>query len=829
MEKIVIRGAREHNLKAIDVEIPRNRLVVFTGVSGSGKSSLAFDTLYAEGQRRYVESLSAYARQFLGQLEKPLYESIEGLSPAIAIEQKSVSHNPRSTVGTVTEIADFLRVLFARAGEPHCPECGRPVGQQSAQQMVDRILELGHGTRLMITAPLIANRKGSHADLIEDIRRKGYVRARINGRVTKLDGNVELDEKRRHDIAIVVDRLVLREGIERRLTDSVETALREASGVLSVLPEGGGEEVLMSEHNACVYCGISMPELSPQLFSFNSPLGMCPQCSGLGFEMRVDPELVVPRPALSIKDGAVSPWGEPRGGRLVVARALAEEFGFNLGAPWKCLGADARDAILHGTGSRRIEMHWRGDQGSGTWEGSFEGVIPRLERLYHTTGSEAMRKQYEKYFRRIRCSGCDGTRLRKESRAVLLGGSGIDLVTSMTVEAAHEFFDGLILDEVRTQIGGELIKEISARLGFLIDVGLHYITLDRSAGTLAGGEAQRIRLASQIGSGLTGVLYVLDEPTIGLHRRDNDRLIGTLERLRDLGNTVLVVEHDRETIERADHVIDFGPGAGVEGGRIVAEGRPDDIRASADSITGRYLSGQEAIHRVRSPRGTGRTKGGSLELRGAALHNLKDVTLKLPLGNFVCVTGVSGSGKSSLITETLYPAVSNALGIRLLDSGPFTAIKGIRQVDKVINISQDPIGRTPRSNPATYTKAFDHIRRLFSELPNARLRGYKPGRFSFNVRGGRCEDCRGAGVKRIEMHFLADVFVECQTCHGRRFNKETLQVRFHDLSIAEILDLTVRQAMGHFERIPGIYRILRVLDQVGLGYIHLGQPAPTLS
>lgn len=827
MEDIVVRGAREHNLKNIDVTIPRNRLVVVTGVSGSGKSSFAFDTLYAEGQRRYVESLSAYARQFLGQLEKPLYESIEGLSPAISIEQKTVSHNPRSTVGTVTEISDYLRVLYARVGEPHCHSCGRKVSRQSAQQIVERIASLPEGMRILIASPLVRGRKGAWTELLSDLRRKGYVRVLVDGEVRSLDEDIRLQEKRKHDLMVVVDRIAVHAGMESRLTDSVETALREGSGAMAVVDAESGEQTFFSEQNACHYCGISFPEMSVQLFSFNNPAGMCQTCSGLGYVMKVDPDLVVPRPALSIKDGAVAPWGEPRGWTATLSTALAAAYGFSLGTPWKRLTAEQQSAVLQGTEGRRvIRFDWSGESGKGSWEGPWEGVIPRLERLYMTTSSEGSRSNYERFFRRTTCSSCDGTRLRPEARSVLVGGRGIHELSSMTVSSASDFFRSLELGAYREKIAGELLKELRGRLGFLMNVGLHYLTLDRSAPTLSGGEAQRIRLASQIGSGLTGVLYVLDEPTIGLHQRDNEKLIGTLEDLRDLGNTVLVVEHDRDTITRADHVVDFGPGAGVEGGEVVSEGTPAFLMADPASLTGRYLSGAERIHRTRGAR---RKPAGRLTLAGARQNNLKDVTVSFPLGRFICVTGVSGSGKSSLVTQTLYPALSQLCGGSPEPAGPHRGIIGHEAVDKVINISQDPIGRTPRSNPATYTKVFDSIRTVFAELPAARMRGYTAGRFSFNVHGGRCEDCQGAGVKRIEMHFLPDVFVECSTCRGRRFNSETLRVKFREHDIAQVLDLTVKQAMELFERLPAVSRVLKVMDDVGLGYIKLGQPATTLS
>jgi excinuclease ABC subunit A len=826
MDCIRIRGAGEHNLREIDLDLPRERLLVLTGVSGSGKSSLAFDTLYAEGQRRYVESLSAYARQFLGQMDKPRYESIEGLSPAISIEQKSVSHNPRSTVGTVTEISDYLRVLYARVGLPHCPQCGREVTSQSAQEMVERVLDMEDGTRLLVTAPLVRNRKGTFADLFERLRRKGYVRALVDGETVELDSSPRLKKTRKHDIYLVVDRVVIRDGVDSRLTGSMETALKESGGIVAVIDHDSGESFLMSEERACAYCGIGMPELSPQLFSFNSPLGMCPKCSGLGYEMRVDPELVIPRPSLSIKDGAVAPWGEPSGWTRNTARSLSSEYGFSLGAPWKTLPEDARRKILYGSGGKKISFSWRGRSGSGSYEKTWEGVIPRLERLYRQTNSQDSRRFYERFFRQDTCSECGGTRLRPEARGVTVDGTGIHEITSMTVSRARRFFDEMQLDSYRERIASELRKEIAARLGFLMDVGLHYLTLDRAAPTLSGGEAQRIRLASQIGSGLTGVLYVLDEPTIGLHHRDNRRLISTLENLRDLGNTVLVVEHDREVIESADHVVDFGPGAGIHGGEIVTTGTPAEIAEHPDSLTGRYLSGRSEILRMRKP---STLEEGRVTMLGAGLHNLKGVDLHVPLGKLVCVTGVSGSGKSSLISQTLYPALKSVLGGGSARPGPHRGLVGAELIDKVINISQDPIGRTPRSNPATYTKVFDHIRKLFAQLPQSKVRGYKPGRFSFNVKGGRCEDCRGAGVKRIEMHFLADVYVECQTCHGRRFNDETLKIKYRGLNISEVLGLTVEQALEHFERVPAVYSTLKVMRDVGLGYIHLGQQATTLS
>jgi len=826
---IRVRGARVHNLNSVSVDIPRNRLVVLSGVSGSGKSSFAFDTLYAEGQRRYIESLSAYARQFLGQMDKPDYDSIEGLSPAIAIEQKTVSHNPRSTVGTVTEIADYLRVLFARVGEPHCPTCGRPVSSQTVQQMTDRILKMPQGTRIMVAAPVILNRKGARADLITDIRKKGFVRVILDGVVTQIDDLRQLDPKKRHSLHIVVDRIQVGPGIESRLADSVETAVKEGEGILAVIDADTGEETLMSEKSACVICGISMPEPDPPRSSVSTTRWACAGAArGWVFRSGSTPTSVVPRPALSVRDGAVAPWGIPHGWVSAALKSLAREFEFNVGTPWKRLSQETRNLVLYGSGDKPVRFDWQGSSSQGSWTGPFEGVIPRLERLQRSTSSEGMREQYEKYFRRYTCEDCGGTRLRPESRAVLFCGVSMAQVSSMTVGEADAFFNSLDLEPSKAIIATGLLKEISARLGFLRDVGLHYLALDRPAPTLAGGEAQRIRLASQIGSGLTGVLYVLDEPTVGLHPRDTSRLVTTLFHLRDLENTVLVVEHDPETLLKADHILDFGPGAGTSGGNLIAQGTPREIMDNPASLTGDYLSGRKTIVRLASPR---KHSHGTLKIRGASLHNLKSVDLSIPLGKMVCITGVSGSGKSSLITQTLYPAVASALGTgpASLRPGPFTEMTGIEKVDKVICISQDPIGRTPRSNPATYTKTFDSIRNLFAELPESKVRGYKPGRFSFNVKGGRCEDCGGAGVKRIEMHFLPDVYVECDTCHGLRFNRETLRVKFRNYSISDVLNLTVDDAMTLFERIPQVSSTIKVLSDVGLGYIRLGQPATTLS
>ena len=826
-DKITVKGAREHNLKGVSVELPKNSLVVCTGVSGSGKSSFAFDTLYAEGQRRYIESLSSYARQFLGQMDKPDFDSIDGLSPAISIEQKTVSHNPRSTVGTVTEIADYLRVLYARAGVPHCPTCNRKVTTQTSQQMADAIMGMAENTRIMITAPVLTNRKGAHEELLSDIREKGFVRILLNDELTDLDQINELNKKKRNSISVVVDRIIVKPGIESRLNDSVETATKIGNGIIAVIDSETGNKTMMSEHNACLHCGISLPDLSPQLFSFNNPLGMCPRCSGLGYILKVDPDLIVPKPSLSLQSGAVVPWGIPQGWVAASLRTMCLEMNFNLHTPWNRLPEEIQSMILHGSGKKEFDVNWKTTHSSGSWSGPFEGVVNRIERLYHQTGSDDMRKYYEKFFRKYTCDDCAGSRIRSEARAVLIGGRGIHEISDNTVGDTLEFLKKVKLTNYQRAIAEGLLKEILARLTFLTNVGLHYLTLNRSAPSLSGGEAQRIRLASQIGSGLTGVLYVLDEPTVGLHPRDNARLVKTLEHLRDIGNSVVVVEHDTDTLLKADHIIDFGPGAGSHGGKVITQGTPEEIMAHPDSITGAYLSGRKSIVRLGEPR---TKKTPILSLNGATLHNLKSVDLQIPLGRLVSVTGVSGSGKSSLVGQTLYPAISRLIGgAASLKPGPYKSIDGIRHIDKIINITQDPIGRTPRSNPATYTKVFDNMRNLFAEMPESRIRGYKPGRFSFNVKGGRCEDCKGAGVKRIEMHFLPDVFIECETCQGLRFNKETLKIKFREHNISDILNMTIENAMVLFERIPTVYSTLKVMNEVGLGYIQLGQRAPTLS
>ena len=820
-DMIHVRGARVHNLKNIDVRIPRNKLVVFTGPSGSGKSSLAFDTIYAEGQRRYLESLSSYARQFLQSFDKPDVDHITGLSPAIAIEQKTASHNPRSTVGTVTEIYDYLRVLFARVGQQHCHHCGEPVGRQTVDEMVDNIARLPDGTRLYLLAPVVEGRKGEYKDVFSAARVAGFARVRVNGEIINLTEEIKLDKKRKHTIEIVVDRLVLSEDVLGRLTEGVELALKESGGVLRVLNADSGEERLYSEKLACVPCGISFEDLAPQAFSFNSPQGACQVCDGLGTNLEVDVDLLIPDRDLSVREGAIKMWGflsnhqdyfEP------YLNGFLEQFGVDVDKPLSRFDDKALDGLLHG--------------GVFSWKGrrrEFEGIANNIKRLYHQTQSEGARRWYAQFFSDKPCPACDGARLKPESLAVRLGGEGIHELTQLDIAAAEQWFKQLPgqLDKTEKQIASELLKEITERLMFLSNVGLGYLTLARSAPTLSGGESQRIRLASQIGSGLTGVLYVLDEPSIGLHQRDNRKLIATLESLRDLGNTVVVVEHDEETMRRADDVVDFGPHAGLHGGEVVDQGTAAQIARRGKTITGKYLAGKAAIE---IPQIRRRGNGNAIEIIGAQANNLQNVSVSLPLGCFICVTGVSGSGKSSLINETLYKATANLVGRRVRQTGRFKEIRGLGDhVDKVIQISQKPIGRTPRSNPVTYTSVWDEIRRLFTELPESRVRGYKPGRFSFNVRGGRCEACQGDGVKKIEMHFLSDVFVECDVCQGRRFNRETLTVEYKGKNIHDVLEMTVEEAHGHFVNIPKIVKSLSTLMDVGLDYIKLGQSAPTLS
>ncbi len=839
-DKIVVRGAREHNLKGIDLEIPRRKLVVITGLSGSGKSSLAFDTIYAEGQRRYVESLSAYARQFLEQMQKPRVESIEGLSPAIAIEQRKAGSNPRSTVGTVTEIYDYLRLLYGRVGTPHCHFCGKEISRQTVQEIVDRVLGFPAGMKFQVLAPLVRGRKGEHREILERLGRQGYVRARIDGKVYPLDQPPKLDRNRKHDIEAVVDRLTAGEGIRERLTDSVETALK-LGGDLVVIAAGEPEkrDIVFSGRYACAECGVNFAELSPRMFSFNSPYGACPACSGLGTAMEVDPGLVIPDRDKSIAEGAIAPWASPITTRRhrwkgAAARyyhsqlaAVAAEYGFDLDTPFNRLTAPQREAVLYGTGARPIRMRWERSGRVEYRNKPFEGVISNLNRRYRQTDSVYVREEiFNKYITVRPCPECGGTRLRPESRAVTVAGSPIMEATAFSVREALAFFRGLKLPGEKAEIAREILKEIRERLTFLENVGLGYLTLDRASGTLAGGEAQRIRLATQIGSGLVGVLYVLDEPSIGLHQRDNDRLIGTLKRLRDLGNTIIVVEHDEATIRAADYIIDLGPGAGEAGGELVAAGGLEDILAADCSLSGKYLSGELEISTPAERKPPGRE---FLTVEGAREHNLKNLKVKIPLGLFCCVTGVSGSGKSTLVEETLGRALKRLFHRSREAPGRHRRLRGTEHLDKVIDIDQSPIGRTPRSNPATYTNLFGPIRELFARLPLARIRGYRPGRFSFNVRGGRCESCRGDGIIRIEMHFLPDVYVRCQVCRGRRYNRETLEVLYKDRNIAQVLDFSVEAALEFFANIPRIRNKLRTLADVGLGYLKLGQPATTLS
>ncbi|OPX03109.1 MULTISPECIES: excinuclease ABC subunit UvrA [Geobacillus] len=827
MDKIIVKGARAHNLKNIDVEIPRGKLVVLTGLSGSGKSSLAFDTIYAEGQRRYVESLSAYARQFLGQMEKPDVDAIEGLSPAISIDQKTTSRNPRSTVGTVTEIYDYLRLLFARIGRPFCPTHGIEIQSQTIEQMVDRLLSYPERTKMQILAPIVSGRKGTHAKTLEDIRKQGYVRVRIDGEMRELTEDIELEKNKKHSIDVVVDRIIIKDGIAARLADSLETALKLADGkvVVDVIGEG---ELLFSEKHACPYCGFSIGELEPRLFSFNSPFGACPDCDGLGAKLEVDPDLVIPNDELTLKEHAIAPW-EPQSSQYYpqLLEAVCRHYGIPMDVPVRDLPKEQLDKILYGSGGEPIYFRYTNDFGQVREQYiAFEGVIPNVERRYRETSSDYIREQMEKYMAEQPCPTCQGHRLKKESLAVLVGGKHIGEVAAMSVTEALAFFDGLELTEKEAQIARLILREIRDRLGFLQNVGLDYLTLSRSAGTLSGGEAQRIRLATQIGSRLTGVLYVLDEPSIGLHQRDNDRLIATLKSMRDLGNTLIVVEHDEDTMLAADYLIDIGPGAGIHGGEVVAAGTPEEVMNDPNSLTGQYLSGKKFIP---IPAERRRPDGRWLEVVGAREHNLKNVSVKIPLGTFVAVTGVSGSGKSTLVNEVLYKALAQKLHRAKAKPGEHRDIRGLEHLDKVIDIDQSPIGRTPRSNPATYTGVFDDIREVFAATNEAKVRGYKKGRFSFNVKGGRCEACHGDGIIKIEMHFLPDVYVPCEVCHGKRYNRETLEVTYKGKNIAEVLDMTVEDALDFFASIPKIKRKLETLYDVGLGYMKLGQPATTLS
>jgi excinuclease ABC subunit A len=838
-ERIVISGAREHNLKDIDVELPRDALIVITGLSGSGKSSLAFDTIYAEGQRRYVESLSAYARQFLGLMEKPDVDSIEGLSPAISIDQKTTSRNPRSTVGTVTEIYDYLRLLWARIGTPHCPECGEEITGQTQEQIVDRLMTLEDGTKFMVMAPIVRGRKGEYGKLLEQMRLEGYSRAQIDGELRRLDEEIELDKKYKHDISIVVDRLVMKSELRRRLSESVEAASGLAAGLVEVeIVEGkgaGGSKdaeypggiMLFSEQFACLNCGTSIPELEPRIFSFNSPHGACDRCHGLGFQRVIDPELVVPDPTLSLAEGALQPWnrGISAYWRRLIA-SVAEEYGVDVDKPWSKLSQSEREIFLYGTGDERHHVSYTNRFGRRrSYKVRFEGIVNNLQRRYEETDSESNRERIEGYMAEQPCPACKGARLRPESLAVKVGGLSIAEYSDLSAHAAAAWIRELEMTDTERAIARLIVREITERLSFLENVGIGYLSLARSARTLSGGEAQRIRLATQIGSHLVGVMYVLDEPSIGLHQRDNEKLIATLDRLRDLGNTVIVVEHDEGTMLAADHLVDLGPGAGEHGGHVIAAGTPKQVAKDPSSLTGQYLSGKKQIE-VPAER---RKSTGELLVRGAREHNLKDVDVEIPLGVFCCVTGVSGSGKSTLVNETLHHAVANRLHQAKLRPGAHEGIDGLDQIDKIINIDQSPIGRTPRSNPATYTGVFDHIRQLFTQTQEARARGYKPGRFSFNVKGGRCEVCKGDGQIKIEMHFLPDVYVPCEQCHGKRYNRETLEVRFKGKNIADVLEMSVEEAVEFFENVPKIARRLRTLNDVGLGYIRLGQPATTLS
>ena len=828
MERYIkIRGARAHNLKNINVDIPRDKLVVITGLSGSGKSSLAFDTIYAEGQRRYVESLSSYARQFLGQMDKPDVDQIDGLSPAISIDQKTTSHNPRSTVGTVTEIYDYLRLLFARVGHPHCPKCGKPITQQSVDQMIDQIRALPERTKLLIMAQVVRGKKGEHKKILAHIRHEGYVRVRIDGEVMDIGEDIQLEKNKKHTIEVVIDRLVVREGMESRLADSLETALKLGEGIAYVQIVGG-ELLMFSENFACVDCGISLPEITPRMFSFNNPYGACPVCTGLGSHMEFDEELVVPDASLSVGGGVFAPLSKNlHSYAMCVMKAILENRGYSLETPWQELDKKTKQALLYGSGEERFHFRYTNMFGEDKeYFVPFEGVMPLLARRYHETDSDEMRESYENYMTEIPCKACHGARLKPETLAVTVGGKNIDEVTRMTIREADAFFTQLTLTPREAKIARQILKEIHARLNFLLDVGLDYLTLSRSAGTLSGGEAQRIRLATQIGSGLQGVLYVLDEPSIGLHQRDNNRLLATLKHLRDLGNTLIVVEHDEDTMYAADHIIDIGPGAGANGGRVVAEGTAEEIKENPDSITGAYLARRKFIPVPAKRRpGTGKF----IEVVGAAENNLKNLTVKFPLGTLTLVTGVSGSGKSTLVNEILYKGIASRIYHVKGKPGKHKKIKGLENIDKIIDIDQQPIGRTPRSNPATYTGVFDAIRDLFSQTSEARMRGYKAGRFSFNVKGGRCEACKGDGILKIEMHFLPDVYVPCEVCKGARYNRETLEVRYKGKNISEVLDMTIDEAVDFFANVPRIARKLKIIQDVGLGYIKLGQPATTLS
>lgn len=827
-DEIVIRGAREHNLKNVNLTIPRDKLIVFTGLSGSGKSSLAFDTIYAEGQRRYVESLSSYARQFLGQMEKPDVDTIEGLSPAISIDQKSTNNNPRSTVGTVTEIHDYLRLLYARIGIPHCPKCGRVIRRQTVDEVVEQVMAFGEGARVQIIAPAVRGRKGEHVKLLEQIQKDGYVRVKVDGEIYDIADVPKLDKKLKHTIDVIVDRIVVRAGAESRLAGSLETAFAFGAGLAKV--EHNGEEQLFSENYACPDCGVSIGELTPRMFSFNNPYGACPTCSGLGALMKIDPALIVPNEELSLRQGAINVTGWQSSNTASIAgmylAALGDKYGFDMDTPFNKLSEQARHAILYGTGNERIHIEYRREFGEGSYDSPFEGVIPNLERRYKETQSDYMKHEIEEYMANIPCPDCKGKRLKSESLAVTVGGMNIAQLSDMTVRHAREKLSALTLNKTEEMIAGRILKEIDSRLGFLISVGLDYLTLSRAAGTLSGGEAQRIRLATQIGSSLVGVLYILDEPSIGLHQRDNAKLIDTLKGMRDIGNTLIVVEHDEETMLNADYIVDIGPGPGEHGGEVVFAGTPEEIMTDEKSITGKYLSGREYIAVPAKRRETGENW---LQIRGARANNLKNVNVDIPLGVFTCVTGVSGSGKSSLVNEVLKKTLLRDLNRARTRPGEHDEILGIDKLDKIIDIDQSPIGRTPRSNPATYTGLFDLIRDVFAQTPDAKMRGYTNGRFSFNVKGGRCEACRGDGILKIEMHFLPDIYVPCEVCGGKRYNRETLEVKYKGKTIADVLDMTVEEALKFFAPLPKLARKLQTLYDVGLGYIRLGQSSTTLS
>lgn len=829
--EIVIMGAREHNLKNIDLTIPRDKLVVFTGVSGSGKSSLAFDTLYAEGQRRYVESLSSYARQFLGQMEKPDVDQIDGLSPAISIDQKTTSHNPRSTVGTVTEIYDYLRLLYARIGVPHCPKCGKEIKKQTIDQIVDRVLELPERTKIQLLAPVVRGRKGEHVKLLEDAKKSGYVRVRVDGIIYDLSEEIKLEKNKKHTIEIIVDRLVVKEGIQKRLTESIETVTALTGGLLVVDVNQGEDELVFSQNFSCPDCGIDLMEIEPRLFSFNNPSGACPTCTGLGMQMKFDEQLIVPNDSLSIAGGAiVAPGYNSISTKDTMTRvlfdALAEEYGFSLDTPFRELPEEIRKIIFYGTGGKKLRITYTNYRGTGSYDYAFEGIIPNLQRRYSET-SETMRGEYEEYMTNIECPSCHGMRLRPEVLAITVGGKNISQVTEMSVADIQKFFQNLQLSGRDEMIAERILKEIHARIGFLVDVGLDYLTLSRAAGTLSGGEAQRIRLATQIGSGLVGVVYILDEPSIGLHQRDNDKLLKTLQHLRDIGNSLIVVEHDEDTMYAADFIVDVGPGAGKDGGNIICTGDVEEIKACTESLTGDYLSGRKKIEVPEKRRSV--NPEAMLHVVGAAENNLKQINVDIPLGIFTCVTGVSGSGKSSLVNEILYKRLARDLNRAKLRPGNHEDMNGQDKLDKVINIDQSPIGRTPRSNPATYTGLFDMIRDVFAQTTEAKMRGYQKGRFSFNVKGGRCEACAGDGIIKIEMHFLPDIYVPCEVCHGKRYNRETLEVKYKGKTISDVLEMTVEEALEFFENIPRIKAKLQTLYDVGLSYVQLGQSSTTLS